>query len=231
MPNNKPSGSTHTSAWKRGAEAVKSLAARKTQARPAGAGKNELKRKGRRAAQPHDKSGKAAQPHDKKDETDGNDGEKYGDNRDNDGDNGDNGTDPNGTDPSGWWGGGDSEGDESNEGDMSVESLLRTMTMRGAGVTARRVLVKWKSLGHEESTWEPRKNLHPEALRDFEWERQVALRLQLKTAPAHCCLPFRLTPLSPGLRPVPHCRSFRLCCRSCSSCLPMHRSKSWHRST
>ena len=79
----------------------------------------------------------------------------------------------------------ESEG-EANEGEQRVESLVRAMTMRGAGFTARRVLVKWRSLPHEESTWEPRKHLHPELLKDFEWKRQLPFSLsELLELPPH----------------------------------------------
>ena len=82
----------------------------------------------------------------------------------------------------------ESDGEDygSEEGEQRVESLLRMATMRGAGITARRVLVKWRSLAYEESTWEPRKNLHPEALRDFEWKRQLPFTLsELLMLPPH----------------------------------------------
>ena len=75
---------------------------------------------------------------------------------------------------------------EQTEGEQRVETLLRSMTMRGGGMTARRVLVKWISLSYEESTWEPLRNLHPEALRDFEWKRRLPFALsELLELPPH----------------------------------------------
>lgn len=77
--------------------------------------------------------------------------------------------------------------DESeDEGECRIETLQRAMTMRGAGFEASRVLVKWKGLPQEESTWEPRPHLHPEALQDLEWKNELPFTVaELLELPPH----------------------------------------------
>ena len=90
-----------------------------------------------------------------------------------------------------------------DEGERRIETLQRAMTMRGAGISAARVLVKWKSLPQEESTWEPRTHLHPEALQDFEWKRELPFTVaELLELPPHA--PIQVLARE-GLVPAPVC--------------------------
>ena len=65
----------------------------------------------------------------------------------------------------------DADDDSEGDGDHQIETLLREMR-QGAD---RWVLVKWQRFPHEEDTWEPKKNLHPEALEDYEWKKRRAI--------------------------------------------------------
>ena len=48
------------------------------------------------------------------------------------------------------------------------------------------MLVKWQRFPHEEDTWEPKKNLHPEALEDYEWKKRLPFALsELLELPPH----------------------------------------------
>ena len=88
-----------------------------------------------------------------------------------------------------------------DEGERHIETLQRAMTMRGAGISAARVLVKWRSLPQEESTWEPRTHLHPEALQDFEWQRELPFALsELLELPPHASVQVLA---QEGMLPVP----------------------------
>ena len=61
--------------------------------------------------------------------------------------------------------------DSEGEGDHRIEQLVRQMRQGGS----RWILVKWASFGHQGNTWEPRKNLHEEAVEDFDAKEKVAL--------------------------------------------------------
>ena len=67
----------------------------------------------------------------------------------------------------------DDEDDEDDEGDEDVYTVDCILKAKGAGKN-RKYLVKWEGYAESEATWEPKANLHPDLVRDFERQQSSA---------------------------------------------------------
>ena len=76
----------------------------------------------------------------------------------------------------------DDEDEQSEgEGEQRIEDLLTlrkfAVTSNGTTLFQPWLLVKWYGVDHSENTWEQPKNLHEEAVEEFEWKRKLPVAL------------------------------------------------------